>query len=211
LDSGRSLLASGVNSEGVRVLHATYEGLVWATRRESPLPFDREFELLASFREAQEEQDLDFEFVADHDLRAVLTNHYREARIIQVAGAYNGASILYAAVIEGMLLDALMRPEVRDREGFSSAVKSLRVPANRAGEPNWDKTSLGHLLNLAKAVGILSPTDGKLVDAAKDYRDAVHPKNAARNHLVAGVEDAEVLVSLSRLIHARLAPRTDKE
>jgi hypothetical protein len=96
------------------------------------------------------------------------------------------------------------QPAVPDEQPLRHVGHSLPdVLVIRTGESNWDRGSLQNLLDLAMTLGILGATASKLADAANEFRDAVHPRSAARNTPVARAED-DVLRALVFFIHARL-------
>lgn len=138
----------------------------------------------------------DFEFISSEELRQVLRADYEEAQLAFGANAYKAAAILCGGLIEGMLLDALDRPEVMAKREFNEFFKT--------GPPNWDEVGLAKLINAAHSVGILEAEAVTLSRAVKDFRDTVHPRAEIRTHLRAGREEAKILLEIVNLVYRDL-------
>ena len=139
--------------------------------------------------------DLDLAFMQDDQLRNIVVNDFTEAQRAYYADAPKSAALLCGAVIEGMLLDVLRRPEVEEDEHFIAFLKERNWK-----EINWDQTSLTVFLGLAQTLKRIRPTTFKMAEGMRDFRDTVHPAAEARSESRAGVRDATLLLEIVQLL-----------
>lgn len=144
----------------------------------------------------------DFDFVSDPALRKILTDDFVEAQRAFAVGAFKASAILAGGLIEGMLLDTLRKPEIVTRDKYQSAVAKFPKVGN---EINWDKVSLSHLLAAARELGLIDEAAGRMVEGARDFRDTVHPNAELRQGIRAKLEEAELLLALTKLIYRQLS------
>jgi hypothetical protein len=146
--------------------------------------------------------ELDTRDFFDECLRDVLARDYTEAQQAYVAGAFKAASVLAGGILEGMLLDAIARQPVVERERYTEATAGL---PRLAGEVNWDRVNLAQLIQAAAQLGILGKSALRLIDGARDFRNALHPRAECREGTRAGKEEAELLLALVRLVYRDLS------
>lgn len=142
----------------------------------------------------------DFAFISEVDLRRVLVSDYVEAQRGFVAGAFKAASAMSGGIIEGMLIDALRRPEVVVSTSYEKATAKLRW----GGEIDWSRVTLGGLIGAAKGLDLLSQSAQRLIDGARDFRNALHPLAECREEIRAGKEEAELLLAFIKLLYRDL-------
>jgi len=140
----------------------------------------------------------DFAFITNPCIREVLERDYVEAQQAFIAGAFKGASVMSGGIIEAMLLDALTSPKIVALEGYAGA--TLRLP-RVGGEINWDYVKLSQLIEASAELSILGESAMKLVDGARDFRNSLHASAECREQIRAGKEEAELLLSLVRLVY----------
>lgn len=144
----------------------------------------------------------DFDFVSDPALRKILTDDFVETQRAFMVGAFKASAILAGGLIEGMLLDTIRKPEIVTRDKYQSAV--AKFPKVEDGV-NWDKVSLSHLLAAARELGLMDEAAGRMAEGARDFRDTVHPNAELRQGIRAKLEEAELLLALTKLIYRQLS------
>jgi hypothetical protein len=145
--------------------------------------------------------ELGFLFIGDLKIRDVLLMDYREAHAAFSGGSPNGAALLAAGVLEGMLLDVPQRPILTADPRFE---KLFRGHLKKYGSMRWDRISLDMLLVAASALGVLGEAAAKLASGARDFRDTVHPHNESASGNRARTEEAAILLHVVPLIHRDL-------
>jgi len=148
-------------------------------------------------------EDRDFDFVSDRALREVLKLDHVEAQVSFRAGAFKATSLLAGGLLEGMLLDTLQSSDVVAHDKYGEAVEHF---PRAGGEINWDRVSLTQLVEAAVRLSLLTETEQRLAEGARDYRDTVHPKAEVRQRSRAKREEAELLLALVRLTYRKLDP-----
>lgn len=142
-----------------------------------------------------------FAFVSDEYLRQVLKLDFVEAQQAFASGAYKACALLAGGIIEGMLLDALQSSKVRDDPNFREATTKFPLVGQ---DINWDKVSMTNLIEAACKLHLLSESAVRLVPGARDFRNTVHPRAEVREGMRAGLEEAELLLALVKLIYRDL-------
>lgn len=207
---GSGLLGYGGNSDRQLIFVANYKGLVYTSRERPKNPFAELEELLSSPRIAPT-TDLGFEFVSDDSTREVLTKDAAEAAACFRVGAWKGSAILSAGVVEGCLLNATQRSEVRLRPEFEEWLRNNpRYRDRQSGDPIWKQMGLGVLIEIAQTTNLIGGPGAKILSAAKDYRDTVHVSAEVREDVRAGKPDAELLISITRFVHDQLSEALSK-
>lgn len=144
---------------------------------------------------------LAFDFVTDTSLRQVLAADFVEAQRAFAVGAFKASALLTGGLIEGMLLDTLRKPSVIARPDYQTAVANLQKVG---GTINWDRVSLTQLLDAAYQLGLLNAQTKRFVEGARDYRDTVHPNAELRIQSRAGKEEAQLLLTLVKLVYRQV-------
>jgi hypothetical protein len=144
----------------------------------------------------------DFKFVSEPKLCVVLQEDYVEAQRALAAGAYKASAVLFASVIEGMLLSRLLEEAVRGSEPYRLAASKL---PHSDGDVNWDRVSLGHLITAAGQLNLLDQRTLTMAIGARDFRDTTHPRAEVREGARARLEEAELLFALAKLVYRDLA------
>jgi len=113
----------------------------------------------------------DFTFMNNGELRVVVERDYAELQRLNLETAPKCVLILSGAIIEGLLLDAL-------------------VTFGKWGLEEATKRTLNELINAALPTQILK--HDRLSHAAKQYRNLVHPGREIRDHVAFSTPDATV-------------------
>ena len=143
-----------------------------------------------------------FDFITDSALAQILADDHVEAQQSFAAGAYKGAAILAAGVVEGMLLDILQRPAIVSKPDYQRATAKLPT---LGGSINWNRAGLVALADAAKELGLLHESVERLGRGIADLRDTVHPQNELSNGRRARKEEAAVLLQFVSLLYRDLA------
>ncbi len=144
----------------------------------------------------------DFSFVTDPQLRQVLKQDFIEAQRAFAVGAFKASSLLSGGLIEGMLLDALQRPNVVAQPEYQEAVAKL---PRKDSSINWDYVSLTQLIHAAQHLWVIEEGAARLAEGARDFRDTVHPNAELREGIRAQSEEAKLLLVVVELIYRGLA------
>ena len=147
-------------------------------------------------------EDRKFEFVSDDALRAVLVADYREAQLAFQAGAFKASAILSGGILEGLLTNFLRSDSATKLDQFEDATAEF---PRKDGEISWDWIGLTKLIEATNALPVLGEGVRSLIQGARDFRDTVHPAAEARKGTRAGLEEAELLLSLVRLLYRDLS------
>ena len=140
---------------------------------------------------------MDFSFIRDPRLRAVLERDSFELQQVFAAGHWKSSMILSGGVIEGILMDLLAnRPET-----FTAAEAPKKNDITR-----W---TLDELIRVALALSAVNGAVGRLSHSVREYRNLVHPGREIRENLTFGREEATIAVEVLRILvresHARAA------
>jgi hypothetical protein len=153
-----------------------------------------------------ETDELHFDFIGSAALRQPLTMDYGEASRAYSVQAYKATGLLLCGLLEGMLFDAIRRPEVSRHAAYRQAVE--RFPRLADGSIDFARVGLSQFAIAAEQVSLLAPRAARMVGAARDFRHTVHPSAEVRLSSRAEQEDADLLFSLVRLVHRDLGRHT---
>jgi hypothetical protein len=113
----------------------------------------------------------DFAWIADRKLRQTLEMFHAQAIAGFQEGHYVSAVVLAGGVLEGLLTFAL----ARNQESAAEELRKLgRSPKDLS---DW---SLGDLSEVAKRLELIGDGPAKAVDAARDFRNLIHPYRLLR-------------------------------
>jgi len=118
-----------------------------------------------------ETQKIDFAFVQDDQVRAVLDDYYSQAVKASVADSYLGTIVACGSVVEGLLTWALLL-----KQDF--ALKSARACKDKQGQVRpLREWSLSNLIDVCVELGLIGKTAKQAAWALKDFRNFIHPYN----------------------------------
>ena len=143
-----------------------------------------------------------FAFVRDAAIRGVLTLDFAEAQRAFYARAYKLSGVASAAVIEGMLTDALQWSEVTQHPDYERSVR--KFTDQQTGVTNWRRASLFNLVGAAEVVGLLAPVAVTMSRGAADLRDTAHVYREATGGGRVGREEALLLLALVQQVYRDL-------
>lgn len=130
----------------------------------------------------------------------MLVSDWIEAQKAFAAGAYKAAALLVGGLLEGLLVNALQRPDIASGSEYVAAVRGF--PRLRGSKDiNWDRVSLQQLIEAAVSLQTVSETAAHLASGARDFRDTVHPLAEVRLAERAQLEEAKVLMALFELLY----------
>ena len=116
----------------------------------------------------------DFSFMTNESLRAVVERDYEELSVLHPGRNPKSVLIMAGAIIEGVLLDALVRLRKKSFETIEAA----------------SGRSLNDMIGPARAAGII--TEDRLADAVRKYRALAHPARESRDNIEYSVHDAQL-------------------
>lgn len=111
--------------------------------------------------------EVDFSWVADPKLRAVLQQFHTEAVDAYAANRHVAAVVLSGAVLEGMLTFLLMKREPEAKKAFEAA-RGRRARA----VSGW---RLEDLVEIASRLNLIGETAARAAPAVRDFRNMIHP------------------------------------
>jgi len=139
--------------------------------------------------------DLNFSFVDDPNLLAVLEEYYRQAQKAATGESYLGVIVGCGSVVEGLLTWALLKKE-------DEALKSGKAQKDKQGKGmpirQW---GLAHLIDVSAELGFIGTTAKQASWALKDFRNFIHPYNVLQQS--ARPDHALALSSLAALAEIR--------
>jgi hypothetical protein len=135
----------------------------------------------------------EFPFVKDHKLRKILERDYNEIQRNFVARCWKSAIILSGSCIEAVLLDLLLKNEIRAK-GSSKAPKKPDLKS-------WD---LADLIDVVVDLGLVRGVE-KLSHSVREYRNLVHPGNEIRKGLRCEQEEAKIAIEVLNILHRDLS------
>ena len=130
--------------------------------------------------------------MVDADLRSIVDRDLDELDAAIRAGLHKCSAILAGSIVEALLIDMLDQ----NRAIASSHLKRKKFP---------EEASLGELVTIATAEGLLEAMATGLVEHLKDFRDLVHPDRERRTKPKVDATTAAALVSLLGLVVRDLA------
>lgn len=121
-----------------------------------------------------------FGFIADAQVREIVTNDYAELRSILALRATKSKLALSGSIVDGILMDALLRKG--------------KTPAE------LEKLTLGPLIGAALAAGIITQQTADAAKPVKDYRNYLHTAVQLRAPQSLREVDADTSIALMRLV-----------
>jgi hypothetical protein len=146
---------------------------------------------------------VDFGFVSNDALRALIQKDYEEVKKTHQAGAFKSTIVLCGAILEAALVDALMLEE--DKAKFDYYQKYLQNKKEQAKPPEIDQWELYRLVDIAYHRGIVKADVRKLAHIVRDYRNLVHLFYQLKEDLKANEEIASAVVNLLTISLANTA------
>lgn len=146
---------------------------------------------------------IDFSFIDDQAVRALLEEYYLQARNAFEGRAYIGALVASGSVAEGLLTWVLLSKE-------NDALASKRAPKDKAsGQPKPLKSwYLTELISISCELGMLGRTAEKAAWALKDFRNFIHPYNvlqqSARADKTLALNGLTAVGEIARSVKGRL-------
>jgi hypothetical protein len=137
---------------------------------------------------------LDFRFVSNAQIRAIVERDYPELLTAFSASCRKSSLVLAGSIIEALLLDYVL-------QNLSAAVASQSAP--KSNDPlRW---TLEDLINVSVELRpTLAPVQ-TMSHGVREYRNLVHPAVEMRKPLRVELEEARVAVSLVAIIHRELS------
>lgn len=117
--------------------------------------------------------EVDFSYVADPKVRAILNQFHEEAVDAFGNERYVAAVILCGGVLEGLLTFALAKHQSEAKEEYRRLVQKAKIP--RISE--WH---LEELIEIASRVDLISKSAAKGASAVRDFRNLIHPYKLLR-------------------------------
>jgi hypothetical protein len=130
-------------------------------------------------------------FMRDEELRRIARRDYAELRKVAGIGAVKSRFILMGAVLEAMLLDALL-PCGREA-GTTRA-------AAREKARKLDQWSLASLIDAAVELGFVKRAVKNLSHNVRDFRNLIHPAFEKRTGYEVRKDEADILELVLRLV-----------
>lgn len=137
---------------------------------------------------------LEFTFISDSALRAIIERDYSEIRRAYTSGCWKSVIILCGGAIEAILTDLLSTHETIARAATEAPRKSDIT--------RWD---LSALINVAVELKLVSAGVEKLSHSLREYRNLVHPGNELRNELRFDAEEAKIAFEVLNIVHRDLS------
>src|SRR6266478_8001150 len=137
---------------------------------------------------------LDFRFVKESQIREIVERDYIEIPRAYVAECWKSVIILSGGSVEAILLDRLIQDE--------PSAKAAKSAPQKLDLSRWD---LSELLRVAVEIGLVEPSAEVLGEAARQYRNLVHPGNEMRNRLTVGRLEANSALNSLKIIHRDLS------
>ncbi len=146
---------------------------------------------------------LDFTFIDDPHLLAVLEEYYQETQRAANSDAYLGVIVGCGSVVEGLLTWALLRRE-------DEALKSRNAQKDKQGQVipirQW---GLAKLIDVSADLELIGKTAKGASWALKDFRNFIHPYNllqqSARPDHSLAVSAGAALAEIRRSLQCHLA------
>jgi hypothetical protein len=139
---------------------------------------------------------LDFAYVSDSRLRAILQRDYRELLRAITGKCWKAAVVLSGGIIEALLADQLLRDIPKATCARSAPKKNLDIPSWRFVE----------LINVAVETGIVSKGAEKLSHSVREYRNLVHLHKELKDNLRADEHEARIALNVLQLVDRDLQP-----
>lgn len=137
---------------------------------------------------------VDFSFVRNDALRALIQKDYVEIGKTHQAGAFKSTILLCGAILEAVLVDALMLEE--NQAKFDYYQKYLQNKKEQTELPEIDQWEFYRLIEIAYHRGVVKADVRKLAHIVRDYRNLVHLFYQLKETLEANEGIASVVVNL---------------
>lgn len=190
----------GDGSLGVR---STYTSIAWEYYREELEKASSNINRILSGSPPEPER-IDLAFVDDPVLREHLLEDYREAQLSAWTGAYKGASILSASVIEGMFYAAFLQLQAAGDDKIGAILSRIESRPPHSGKLKWRRVSLDTFILIARQANVIDTTTAGMLETVKDMRDSIHPAAQSSGMPRATKELADHMLSAIPLIRASL-------
>ena len=115
---------------------------------------------------------LNFSFVRDSRLRAILERDWDEAQRAYIAQCWKSVVILTGGALEAVLLDRALQDELQ-------VIATKSAPKNK----ELNKWELSELIKAAIELKLVTPVVQTLGDTVRQYRNLVHPGVEVRTKL----------------------------
>jgi hypothetical protein len=138
---------------------------------------------------------LEFRFVKDSGLREIIERDYGDIVKAVATTSWKSVIILSGGIIEAILLNCLMADESRARTAKGAP----------GGKPDLSEWDLSELLRVAVNLKMVEPSAEMLADAARQYRNIVHPGYELRNKLQVGKFEADSALNTLKILHRDLS------
>jgi hypothetical protein len=136
-----------------------------------------------------------FAFVKDPAIRTILERDHTELGSLP-RKALKARFVLAGGIIEGTLLDALIRDSTRAR------LTTAGLRENR----DLEQWGLSALLDASVELGLISPSAQSFGHAVREYRNLVHPGLERRKGLSLAIEEVEIAEKVLQIVLRDLAP-----
>lgn len=138
---------------------------------------------------------LDFAYVANTHLRAILQRDYRDLQRAIAAKFWKGAVILSGGLLEALLADQLL-------SHGSKAISAASAPKKNPDILSW---RFVELIAVSAEIGIVSKGAERLSHSVREYRNLVHPHKELRDKLVANEPEAKIALQVLHLVDRDLS------
>lgn len=121
---------------------------------------------------------IDLSFIADDRLSSLLENDWVEAQICERHELWKSASLLYAGLVEGIMIWLFRDSEYSESPNAVAAKAQLRQSGKTTGDPygvRWRSVGLNEIHYLAKVSKFLDKRGLRLLENVREIRDTVHP------------------------------------
>jgi len=113
-----------------------------------------------------------FKFISDSNIREIIEDYWNQALLCNEHEAYAAVIVLCGGILEGILAWGIIQHEKEAREICPNEFR------NKDGSDKpVNKWSLTPLIKVANKIGIIGKTSNRLLNAAQDFRNFIHPYN----------------------------------
>lgn len=136
---------------------------------------------------------MNFDFVTDSRFKDLLLRDYQELKVCLDNKSSKAVLILSGSIIEASLVEYFLQ----------------NIPTGKT-EADLLKMTLGPLIDLAEAEGLLTSTEKKLASVIQDYRNLIHPgrqirKSEKYDYETASIANSLVTITLNAIINKQQA------
>jgi|GEM_PF-935726 hypothetical protein len=163
------------------------------------LPLGEADRIRYDFAKARSNSGSEFQFIKDEKLQQLLLDDWREAQAVLEAKAWKSTVILCGGILEGMLLDSLLRDE-------NAALKAYRDM--KKGESSaLNLWALADLVDVSAKLGILHKGAALLGHALREFRNLIHPARQLRLSITITQDEANIALNAVKVILRELSER----